>query len=332
MNGINNYNSDDFEIFIFVRYDQIFEFELFQNIKIIPVKLKNEYARIFWQNFVLPFRSFEFDLFFFPASFAPLLFWKNYILVVHDLSFLKFKRNFSLLRLIYRYIFQCFSIRKASKVISISNLTRKEILHNYDIDSEVVYNLVSKPKVIHSKAALFDNLGVKISYNDKIVVIPSSLALHKNISECVLACDVFSQNVHDVKFLFCGNWDILNFPYHFNSKNIFLLGYLPDDIKNSLLEYCDLILFPSVYEGFGIPYIESLLFLKPIVCSNIEIANEFLEGNSFFINSPYDHSEIINSLYKWHIAYPNYIINTNILNSLSENTIISNYCKILSNI
>jgi glycosyltransferase involved in cell wall biosynthesis len=65
---------------------------------------------------------------------------------------------------------------------------------------------------------------------------------------------------------------------HFSGKNILGVGYTPNDTLHDLFYHCDVFVFPSIYEGFGIPIVDCMSMNKPLVCSDIPVFREVV-GN-----------------------------------------------------
>lgn len=271
------------EITLLIRSDQREHFSLFSTkMKIKEIHVSSVIQRILWQNLILPFYKNS-DFFIFTGNFAPIFFKKPYALVTHDLNFLHFPNNFSFLGLIYRKFFIKRSIKKSKISITISKQIRSEIFKEYNISSKVIYNPIPPPKLSRIKTT-------------KSIVCASSLAKHKNIINAYNACKAFTSIDSEVNVFFIGNWNICDFPVENTSRNIHLLGYISEEEKNVLFSQAKCILCPSIYEGFGMPYIEAILYRKILVCSDIPIAHEIAGDNAIYIAPPYSTSEILDSL------------------------------------
>ena len=66
-------------------------------------------------------------------------------------------------------------------------------------------------------------------------------------------------------------------------KNVHLLGLVSEAQKVWLYRHCEAFVFPSLFEGFGLPVVEAMLFRKPVICSHetslVEIGSKYV---SFF--------------------------------------------------
>jgi glycosyltransferase involved in cell wall biosynthesis len=74
-------------------------------------------------------------------------------------------------------------------------------------------------------------------------------------------------------------------------ENVAFLGYVNDDDLRSLYTHCELFVYPSVYEGFGLPPLEAMAAGSPVVASDIPAHVETLAGAAQLVD-PYDVSSI----------------------------------------
>lgn len=282
----------------FLKYEQSF------NIK--AINISKTLSILLFQNIFYLFYKHKYNNLLFTANTAP-LFLKNFTLVIHDLNFLKFKKNFTFLQLLYRKILIKKSIKNAKHVIAISKYVKEEVELYSQVTPFVIHNPLTSNNSPYNK-----NILQKIFKNstiNKYFLIPSSLSIHKNIDQCVEAVEQICMKYPNVGFVFIGNWDINHFPIHNNYNQIKPLGFVDEFIRLSLFNCVDYILFPSLYEGFGLPYLESILFNKPIICSDIPIAREILDDTPIYINSPYKSENIfytINSIIETPIKLNHY--------------------------
>jgi hypothetical protein len=246
------------------------------------VDLKNNFIRLIWFNCILPLKSINYNLILFPANFRPLFIPNKTITVIHDLQYLALPDNWSPISFYFRKLFIPISIKKSTTLIAISYSTKQEIIKNFKVSNlHVIYNPVSITPQLSSN---------NTDRTKKYFLIPSSLALHKNISNLIKAIDSYEFENYD--FIFIGSYDKNNFQHSYRSSNIFVLGFVDEIKKHQLFQNAYGIILPSIYEGFGMPYIEAVLHKKNIISSDIVTAREILKNNAFFISKPYGSDEI----------------------------------------
>ena len=78
-------------------------------------------------------------------------------------------------------------------------------------------------------------------------------------------------------------------------KNLFYLGYVSDDEAKLLMKECKAFIFPSIYEGFGIPPLEALAMGSQVICSNAVCLPEIFKDSVHYID-PYKHDINLNTL------------------------------------
>lgn len=317
----------EYEIDLFIREDQLGSFEVYSNkFKIRCVAVKSVIGRVLWQNFVFPFLSVKFDFVFFPANFAPLLCYRKYLLVVHDLNFLKYPKNFSFFSYWYRRFILKHSIIRAKQCVSISNQVKNEIYNYCGVTSTVVYN----PVRTISSCIEFGCIPEGISKINSIIIVPSSLALQKNIPEAYDAALRIVKDYDDIAFIFFGSYSIDDFFVKEKHQRISILGYVDEPTRMSLFSICCGVLVPSVYEGFGIPYIETLLSKKTLICCDIPVAREVVGDYPFYINSPYGAQEIIDAVMNAHFCgYFKENNDSDVIERYSISTVCKNYLNLL---
>ena len=264
----------------------------FTFIQILP---PGKISSLLQELFLLPFFSLLFDLIIHPHNFLPILPIRKNLLVVHDLKFLTNARDFSLLQLLYRKLFSRRSIILASSVISISHQTRDEVWKYAAIHSHTIYNGLpeASPSLSTSDSTSLLTLD---SSKPFILCICSEDTPNKNLLPSIHAALQYLTTKSDLSFVFIGKWESAHFQPLDRHPQVHLLGYVSEAYKCRLMETCSAVLVPSLYEGFGYPYIESLTYGKPIICTNNPAARELLEDLPVYIRESYDSDSIFISL------------------------------------
>jgi glycosyltransferase involved in cell wall biosynthesis len=217
---------------------------------------------------------------------------KPFVLTVYDMIHEKFKKCFSENDKTSAY--KQYLAMKASKIITISDSTKKDLTEIYKIDEkkiQTIYlgnSLLPKEQVFNhklpSRYILF--VGNRGGYKNFDLFFESIKDLLINDNELYLIC-VGGGKFSRIEFEKCG----LNL-----SKQI-----LQFDLKDNQLSYfyqnALLFVFPSLYEGFGIPILESFACECPLVCSN---TSSFLEvaGDGAYYFDPYSKISIKNAIVK----------------------------------
>jgi len=216
---------------------------------------------------------------------APLFHPKN-IIVIHDLIFMKNKKWFSKkFPFIYRF-FAPILLKKALKIITVSDFSKQDIIKTFNISPDkikIVYNAVSK----EFQEYPYENFENK--YGNYILTVASFLSPRKNLSNAIKAFNQLQSQ--DLKLVIVG----AELKYFSDqkmldeiklNKNIILTGYVNDKILANFYKNAKLLIFPSFYEGFGIPAIEAMSCGCPVIASNVTSLPEVCADAAYYVN-PY---------------------------------------------
>jgi len=227
---------------------------------------------------------------------APLFYQKN-IVVLHDLIFMKNKKWFSK-KCPYCYrIFAPILLKKALKIITVSDFSKQDIIKTFNIkphNIEVVYNAVSSEFREHSDEN-FEN-----KYGDYILSVASLLSPRKNLCNIIKAFNKL--NTRNLKLVVVGA-ELKHFSDQnmFNeikfNENIILAGYVDDKTLVNFYKNAKLLVFPSLYEGFGVPPIEAMSFGCPVLASNVASLPEVCEDAAYYVD-PYNVNDIFDGIDK----------------------------------
>jgi glycosyltransferase involved in cell wall biosynthesis len=219
---------------------------------------------------------------------------KYYITTIYDLFFLtvpRFYRKSILLNFcgkIKSYFLTKYSLKNSDFITTISQTTKKDILRFYNYSSHVYYcgsNRITRNS--EDGDILTNNNLCKNEY----FLYVGFLSRHKNVDFLIKA---FIQADTNKKLIICGKnteqkTDIKN--------NIFGLGFVKDNDLAVLYENCAAFVFPSLYEGFGIPVIEVLQYGVKVFSSNGGALSEF-SGRFVKFFDPKDENTLIPLLRK----------------------------------
>ncbi|WP_304293368.1 glycosyltransferase family 1 protein [Campylobacter gracilis] len=215
------------------------------------------------------------------ANTAP-VFYKNKICVVHDIAYERFPQTFDWkFRLFYKFLIPKI-LKTSRKIITVSKFSKNEISQLYGIQSDkidIVYN---------SANTTFKN--IRIENKEKYVLAVSSLHYQKNFHSLIEAFDGLGDE--NIKLFLVGeinkNFTNLNLLEKIkNNTNIIFIGRVSDEKLTRLYSNAICFVFPSFYEGFGIPPLEAQSCGCPVVCSNAASLPE-IYGDSVVYFDPYN--------------------------------------------
>lgn len=200
---------------------------------------------------------------------------KNSIVMIHDVIPIVLKEYFPIESEIWMDKFKKIA-KQAQKIITISYSSKEDIIKYLDIPKSkitVVYNGVSKLSILKNP---------KIVLPKKYFVYLGSYDKHKNLDVILEAMNL--KKCKNINLVMIGN----NFESKDKvkklglSKRVYFLGRLEDDEIGYVLSQAICLLFPSLYEGFGLPPMEAALLNTPAICSNRATMTEFLEDICLF--------------------------------------------------
>lgn len=243
--------------------------------------------------------KYNLDLVHFPHFNVPLFYHGKFIITIHDLILIHFPtiRGTTLNPLFYWMKFLAYrivirsAIKRAKKIIAVSNFTKKDILGNYKIPK-------NKIKITYEAC---DNYCKALSENDEKIlhrygiIKPFLLYVgnaypHKNLERLILAFNKINKIKKDLKLVLAGKEDyfyrrLKELAKKKNIKNIIFAGFVLDRDLDSFYRQASLYVFPSLYEGFGLPPLEAMANGTPVVSSNHPCMREVLEDSAYYFNA-----------------------------------------------
>ena len=206
------------------------------------------------------------------------------------LDFYSMQRLKSLKKLIYKIFWIKIPFLKSESVITISNNTLRELNNYIDIKGKKKIHVIG----ISVSNNFKKKLKKKISKTPKILVVGTSI--NKNILNIITSL----KNIY-CELILVGqlNDQIIN---ELNLNNIKYRNLVSIKMKKLIYEYynSDILLFPSNYEGFGVPILEAQTIGRPVITSNLEPMISIAGEGAFFVNpkKPKEISEAIKTIIK----------------------------------
>ena len=219
------------------------------------------------------------------------LYYSNKVVTIHDVAYKLFPENFSLpFRTYYNFLVPRI-LQSSRKIITVSNFSKREILKHYKIEEnkvDVIYNAVSK-EFTPSK---------KENY-EKYILGVSSQSKHKNFDMLIKSFNKIKDK--DLKLYIIGEKNrnlnnILTKEHKLNSDVIFT-GRVSDQELAELYSNAVCFVFPSLYEGFGIPPLEAMACGCPIAVSNVASLPEVCRDAALYFD-PLDMEDIAAKILK----------------------------------
>lgn len=198
------------------------------------------------------------------------------IVIFYDVIHWVYKNYFTGPRMLVQVALERAALREAYRVVVISEQTKRELVRYYGVRPDDIYVLY--PVVSRRSHSPLDN-PVGTDY----ILYPANSWPHKRhrlLIEAVREVNAQSSNAPITLvltgYVYSGDRHILRMC---DGTHVRHLGYVSRATLESLFAHCRFVVFPSEYEGFGIPVVEAMAFGKRVLASDIPIFRE-IAGDS----------------------------------------------------
>ncbi len=236
------------------------------------------------------------DLLFVPSHTLPLFLPKHSIITIHDIGFFRYPEFYTFFELFYHKLSVCLAIKRASKIIVPSEFTKKELISFYKLHPDkivVTYHGIDTAKTVITTQ--IKNLVLqKYKLNKPYFFYIGRLEKKKNILRLIEAYNLLAKDLSDIDLVLvgCGSYgyeDIKDLIKKYNlNERVRVLGFVEQDEAEILFRSAAVFVFPSLYEGFGMPILEAMKYGVPVIASNIPACRETAGKAAIFID-PYDY-------------------------------------------
>ncbi|WP_159518132.1 glycosyltransferase family 4 protein [Sunxiuqinia indica] len=206
------------------------------------------------------------------------VFYKNKITTIHDLSFWEHPEWFSKKYYLFYRILIPFTAKNSRFILTVSNYSKEIITKKLKIDPsiiEVIYNAVEPCRCDLVKNKRY-----------KHILAVGSLDPRKNLKRLINAFILW--NNKDYRLIVVGgkqnSFSKLDLP---TNNNVVFTGYVADETLHKYYSESEIFVYPSLYEGFGIPPLEAMAHGLPVIASNVTSlpeacgkAAEYIDPNS----------------------------------------------------
>lgn len=269
---------------------------------VCDIMANDVWRRILWQNifFNSILRNYNIDVCLTPFYSVPL--WQVSsiikIAVIHDIQALHYPQYFSVIKRIWLKFAWKRTLENCDCVVTISNFCRNDILsyygQQYQKKVQVIYNPIDITNIKY-----MPNREAKEPYFYTIC----SKYEHKNFKTLIkIMAHIKKEKLSYPKILYVSGMKL--FPREITklisemglSDNIRLTGYISDEQRNEYFLKCKAFLFPSLFEGFGMPVVEAMMLNVPVVTTNMTSIPEVSKGLAVYVDRPFDVLEWIEKI------------------------------------
>ena len=256
----------------------------------------------------LDIKERNFDLIWSPTYLNPFFCNVPSIVTVHDMRSLKFPENYSFQNYIYKKAINYLSLNHAQHIVCISQYTKNEVKTFMKIKENklsVILNPVVVEPHLSNESKIFQEMDI-VKYGYFYCI--SSLLPEKNLQTLLETFSLLAENDYNIPktLILSGVGGTSSQQKQYNEliqkfglqNHVINTGFVSESTKNILLKNAYAFLFPSVYEGFGLPPVEAMSFGTPVITTKAGAILEVTKGLCTYVNDPYNPKEWVDKIFR----------------------------------
>lgn len=299
-------------IFIFDRpFDPRFVYEKNVTSVVIGPPARHPVLWKWWYDVKIPqvLKKYKADIFVSADGFCSLTTSVPQCLVIHDLAFLHHPAFIKKSHLIFYKRYTPRFLKKAGSIATVSAFTKADIHQRYKIDNEkisVVYN-AAKPSFKPLTEDLKFNVKLKYTEGKEFFLYSGAIHPRKNLLNLLKGFSLFKKRLKsNFKLVIAGRlaWKYESFLKNLETykyrHDVVLTGYLPEEELVSLTASAYALVYPSLFEGFGVPVLEAMQSGVPVITTARSAMEEIAGDAALYadVTTPFDIGEKMMNLYK----------------------------------
>jgi len=303
LKGLSKIDKKNEYVFLYNTNSLMGTYSKYKNVKEVVINIQN---KLLWDQIGVPkvVKSEKIDIIFNPKLSIPLFAPSKKVFTLVGLEQFALPNVFKWYDHIYFRIMIPLFCRRANTIIVMTNTGKNDLMKYLNVSRdkiEVIYGAYHKRfKVTKNIENL---LAIKQKYNlpEKYMLFVGGLTPLKNFSNIIKAFKIIKNKI-PVKLIVAGfkRWkyakDLELIKKLKLQNDIITLGFVPDDDLPYLYNSAQCLIFPSLYEGFGIPLLEAQACGCPVICSKTGCTPEVSGGAASLVN-PYNYKEIAQAIY-----------------------------------
>lgn len=324
LTGLGELGREDFTALLLLADDNFSSFRKYRKYKCFRlvrclVQSSSQVKRVLWQNFSLgrTLHALGVRKCFEPVYTVPFLpvHGVDFYTVIHDLQALHFPEYSGRIRELWMRMSWRNAAGKSKRIISISRFVMEDINHRYRCaaaKNSVIYNPVIISETCSDEESVMKKYRIR---KEAYYYTVSSLFPNKNAIMVLKALSLLKEKQSHALFPLV----ISGIPYHAKSEIgdlrqkimdeiselirekglsdwVIFTGFVSDAERNTLYRNCRAFLFPSVFEGFGMPPVEALGYGKPVLAARETSVPEVTGGLADYVDNAFDPGEYVKKL------------------------------------
>ena len=260
------------------------------------------------EQFTIPLdlRREAVDLFHAPHYVLPPLTPCKSVVTIHDCIHLRFPQYLpSRLGYVYARSSLWVATHRATRVLTVSETSKRDILRYFRVPEskiDVIHNAIDERLGEAPSAEDVAQVRERYQLNDPFVLYAGNIKPHKNLERLIESFHTLRRGgLEQAKLLIIGDevskYATLRRAVHQHKlhKHVRFLGFVPDKTLASLYRLASVFVFPSLYEGFGLPPLEAMAAGTPVITSNVSSLPEVV-GDAAILIDPYEPDEIAHAM------------------------------------
>ena len=287
--------------------EDYFDFPNVTKHKIFPA-LRHPILYVIYMELVLPFflRKHKPDLMVSMDSFLSLLSGCKQIPVIYDINFEHKPEDIALKNRIYYRFFTKRFAKKAKRIATISEYSKRDIADFYKIDATLIDNVSCGINSNFSPLSKEEITAVRDKWSEgkPYFFFVGSMHPRKNIKRLIDGFNLFRERTQsDFKLVLAGSllWQKTDIEDSYTNSqykdDIIFTGRLSDDDLQKVLGAAYALSFVPIFEGFGLPIVEAFQSGVPVICSNVTSMPE-VAGDAALMVDPFNIDSIANGMNK----------------------------------
>ena len=197
------------------------------------------------------------------------------------------------------------AVHKSDRILTVSEASKRDILRFFDVPPEkvvVIYNAIDERFLASPDEERMDLIRQRYQLDHPFLLYVGNIKPHKNLERLIDAFGrVRASGLSDLRLVIIGD-EISKYPplrqsvhRHRLDKYVRFLGFQPYDTLAAFYRLARAFVFPSLYEGFGLPPLEAMACGTPVVTSNLSSLPEIAGGAAVLVD-PYDPASIADGI------------------------------------
>ncbi|MFC1644586.1 glycosyltransferase family 4 protein [Patescibacteria group bacterium] len=244
--------------------------------------------------------KYNLDLVHFPHFNVPIFYFRPFVITIHDLILLNFPtvRGTTLSPIFYWLKFWAYrlvigmGVKRSKKIITVSEFTKMDLCEHYSgIDNKIEVTLEACDVSGEDAEDGEKDFLIMKKYG---IIKPYALYVgnaypHKNLDRLIQAFSALEKKENSLKLVLVGREDFFykklkGSVKELGSKNIIFTDFVSDDDLDIVYRNSKIYVFPSLYEGFGLPPLEAMSRNVPVTCSDHACMKEILGDGAYYFN------------------------------------------------